>query len=289
MSDRTMKIATPLLVVILIGVALSARQVVPPPDAPRDTRPPVPRTPPADPVQTERGAAIWVRECIDCHGAQARGSDTGPNIIRTTTVNFDRSSPVPGSVLGPFLAKSHPTQTGTASSAFTPEEVIALAHFLRQRVNDTMRGSPLFTAGDILVGDRYAGEEYFKLTGKCIGCHNESRGSLAGIGKQRPFDIQQRMLFPGAPVGGRGAPAPPPIAIAVTVTQAEGAPLSGTLVEETDFFVTFRTPDGTRRTVRRTPEMKVVKVHPLQAHIDLLETITDEQIHDVVAYLESLK
>ena len=160
MGARTMKIATPLLVVMLIGVALSARQVVPPPGAPRDARPPVPRTPPADPAEAERGGAVWVRECIDCHGAQARGSDTGPNIIRTTTVNFDRSSPVPGSVLGPFLAKGHPRQSGKASEAFTEEEVIALAHFLRQRVNDTMRGSPLFTAGDILVGDRYAGEEY---------------------------------------------------------------------------------------------------------------------------------
>ena len=35
--------------------------------------------------------------------------------------------------------------------------------------------------------------------------------------------------------------------------------------------------------------MKVTKNNPLQAHIDLLDRITDKQIHDLVAYLETLK
>ena len=80
------------------------------------------------------------------------------------------------------------------------------------------------------------------------------------------------MLFPGAGVGagGLGAPGPSPIGVAVTVAPAGAAALSGTLVEETDFFVTLRTAEGARRTVRRMPGMKVDKVHPLQAHIDLL-------------------
>ena len=47
---------------------------------------------------------------------QARGSDTGPNIIRTKAVNFNRSSPTPGSVLGPFLEAGHPTQSGKAGA-----------------------------------------------------------------------------------------------------------------------------------------------------------------------------
>jgi hypothetical protein len=35
--------------------------------------------------------------------------------------------------------------------------------------------------------------------------------------------------------------------------------------------------------------MKVTKTIPLQAHIDLLDRITDTQIHDLVAYLETMK
>jgi mono/diheme cytochrome c family protein len=252
----------------------------------------VPRSPVVDMAAHDRGRAIWARECIDCHGSTARGSETGPNIIRTKTVNFDRSSLTPGSVLGPFLKAGHPTQSGKASATFTPDEVVGLAHFLRQKVNDTMRGSPLFTVGDILVGDKAAGEAYFKGAGKCAACHNATTRNLAGIGTRipAPVDIQQRMLFPGGAGGrGRGAAVPNPNAITVTITPAAGTPLTGVLVEQSDFFVTLRQADGTVRVVRRTPGMKVVVTNPLQAHIDLLEVVTDKQIHDLVAYLESLK
>ena len=61
------------------------------------------------------------------------------------------------------------------------------------------------------------------------------------------------------------------------------------LVEESDFYVTVRESDGAVRVVRRTPGMKVEKAVPLQAHIDLLDRITDKQIHDLVAYLETMK
>jgi hypothetical protein len=64
--------------------------------------------------------------------------------------------------------------------------------------------------------------------------------------------------------------------------------MSGVLVEQSDFYVTFRQPDGTIRVVRTTGA-KVVTTDPLQAHIDLLDRISDTQIHDVVAYLENLK
>jgi hypothetical protein len=247
-----------------------------------------------DQAAHDRGRAIWARECVDCHGGQARGSDTGPNIIRTKTVNFDRSSPTPGSVLGPFLKAGHPTQSGKPSASFTAEEIAGLANFVRQRVNDTMRGSPVFTVGDILVGDRAAGQKYFEGAGRCTSCHNDSTRPLAGIGGRMPapVDIQQRMLFPGSGGAGRGRGAAAPTgaaAIAVTITPATGPEISGVLVEQSDFFVTLRQADGTVRAVRRSPDTRIVLTNPLQAHIDLLDVITDTQIHDLVAYLESLK
>ncbi len=75
----------------------------------------------------------------------------------------------------------------------------------------------------------------------------------------------------------------------MTVAPPSGPSLSGVLVEESDFYVTLRDADGTIRTVRRAPGMKVTKNNPLQAHIDLLDRISDKQIHDLVAYLETLK
>lgn len=253
----------------------------------------IPRTPIVDPAANDRGRSLWASHCIDCHGSQARGSETGPNIIRTKTVNFDRSSFTPGSVLAPFLKAGHPTQSGKASASFTDEEIVDLAHFLRQRVNDTMRGSAVFTAGDILVGDARAGEAYFHGAGGCATCHNASTHSLAGIRTRvgSTVDLQQRMLFPGMGVRDRGRGAPPPAnpnAVTVTVTPASGPAMSGVLVEQSDFYVTFRQTDGTIRVVRTTGA-KVVTTDPLQAHIDLLDRISDTQIHDVVAYLENLK
>lgn len=246
--------------------------------------PQVPRTPPVDQAAHDRGRAVWGTQCIGCHGTQARGSETGPNIIRTRTVNFDRSSFTPGSVLGPFLKAGHPTQSGKASATFTDEEIVGLAHFLRQKVNDTMRSSPLFTVANILVGDAKAGEAYFNGAGGCAACHNTT--SLAGIRARAgsTVDLQQRMLFP---LRGRAA-IDNPNAVRVTITPASGPALSGVLVEQSDFYVTLRQGDGTIRAVPTTGA-KVATSNPLQAHIDLLDRITDKQIHDLVAYLESLK
>ena len=253
----------------------------------------IPRSPAVDQAAHDRGRALWASHCIDCHGSQARGSETGPNIIRTKTVNFDRTSFSPGSVLGPFLKAGHPTQSGKPSASFTEEEIVGLAHFLRQKVNDTMRGSPLFTVGDILVGEAKAGEAYFNGDGGCATCHTAGSRSLVGIRSRlsSTVDLQQRMLFPFPGRGGRGAPAattPNANAITVTVTPASGPVIAGVLVEQSDFFVTLREADGTLRAVPRAGA-KVVLTNPLQAHIDLLERITDKQIHDVVAYLEALK
>ena len=245
----------------------------------------VPRSPAVDPAAHDRGRALWAIQCVGCHGTQARGSDTGPNIIRTKTVNFDRSSFTPGSVLGPYLKAGHPTEGGKPRPSFTDEEIVSLAHFLRQKVNDTMRSSPLFTVADILVGDAKAGEAYFNGAGGCATCHNAAIRSLAGIRARvaSTVDLQQRMLFP---MRGRSADNPNPIM--VTITPASGPPVSGALVEQSDFFVTLRQADGTIRAISTTGA-KVVTNNPLQAHIDLLDRIGDKQVHDVVAYLENLK
>ena len=262
----------------------------------------IPRTPPVDQAAHDRGRELWAKDCIDCHGTQARGSETGPNIIRSEVVNRDRSSFTPGSVLGPFLKKGHPTQSGKPSPAFTDEESVALAHFLRQRVNDTMRGSPVFVPGDVLTGDAVAGAAFFKGEGRCALCHNEKQRSLAGIRSRisSTVDLQQRMLFPMA-AGGRGgrgrgrgaAPASGPSenanAVRVMITPPSGPALSGVLIEQDSFYVTFREPSGAIRTVRRTPGMKVATANPFQAHIDLLDRLTDKNIHDLVAYLETLR
>jgi mono/diheme cytochrome c family protein len=244
--------------------------------------------PVVDPAAADRGRKVWASECIDCHGTQARGGDKGPNLVRSVIVLRDRY----GSQIGPFLKKGHKLQSGTPSANLTDAQIQDLAHFLRQKVNDGLRGSPLFQVQNILTGDPKAGAAYFNGDGKCTTCHSPT-GNLAGIGgRLEPVDIQQRFLFPATGRGGRGrgAPAGPnPNTVRVTVTPAGGAPVTGVLVQMDDFYVTLRDADGALQTIRRGPTVKVEKTDPLAFHNELLDKITDKNMHDVVAYLETLK
>ena len=244
--------------------------------------------PVVDPAAADRGRKVWASECIDCHGTQARGGDKGPNLVRSVVVLRDRY----GSQIGPFLKKGHTLQSGTPGANLTDAQVQDLAHFLRQKVNDGLRGSPLFQVQNILTGDPKAGASYFNGDGKCTTCHSPT-GNLAGIGTRlEPVDIQQRFLFPATGRGGRGrgAPAGPnPNAVRVTVTPAGGTPITGVLVQMDDFYVTLRNADGAIQTIRRGPTVKVEKTDPLAFHNQLLDKVTDKNMHDVVAYLETLK
>ena len=239
--------------------------------------------PKVDAAAADRGRSVWVAECITCHGTLARGTDNGPNLIRSMVILRDRY----GSVLGPFLKKGHPTQTSPSSTALTEQHAVDLTHFLRQRIEDTLRGSVAFVPGDVLVGDAAAGAKYFASEGKCTSCHSAT-GDLAKVATRipNPVDLQQRMLFPtgrGRGIGAAGA------AVTVTITPASGTPTSGTLVQMDDFYISFRDATGTLRTVKRSPTMKVTKTNPLQVHHNLLSTISDKDVHDLVAYLVTLK
>jgi mono/diheme cytochrome c family protein len=237
----------------------------------------------------DRGKVVWIAECITCHGAQARGTDTGPNLLRSVLMLHDRY----GSDIGPFLKRGHPMQSGKPSATLTDPQIADISHFLRKQLNDSLRGSASFTVQNVLTGDPKAGAEFFNGAGKCTACHSPT-GNLAGIGgRYETVDIQQRMLFPGggrAGRGGRGRGGPPPAGtLIVTVTPPGGPPVSGPLVYMDDFVVSLQDSNGEYRSFRRTPALKVTKTDPLAAHHALLETITDKNIHDLVAYLDTLK
>ena len=173
----------------------------------------------------DKGRTVWAAECINCHGTQARGTDNGPNLTRSLVVLRDRY----GSELGPFLKRGHKMQSGASATTLTDDQVVNLAHFLRQRVNDSFRGSPIFQAQNVLTGDAKAGAEFFNGEGKCATCHTATSLSLTGIGgRYEAIDLQQRFLFPGGGRGGRGRGGPPPAStVKVTVTPANGEAVTG--------------------------------------------------------------
>ena len=95
--------------------------------------------------------------------------------------------------------------------------------------------------------------------------------------------------MPGS-TAGRGSPAPatvkPPRA---TVTLANGQTIEGELERADDFVVALRMADGSRRSVRVADNVKVQIRDALQPHRDLLRKYSDADIHNVTAFLVTLK
>ncbi len=239
-----------------------------------------------DPAAADRGKTIYIAECITCHGQKARGKDDNPDLVRSVTVLHDRY----GNVIGPFLRKGHPMQSGRPSANLTPAQIGDLSDFLHQRVDDTLRSGPYSKVLNVLTGDAKAGAAYFNGAGRCNTCHSPT-GDLAGVAKKYdPPTLQQRFLFPqsiGFGRGGRGMARSKPVML--TVTPASAPPVSGQLVSMDDFNVSLRDAAGEYHSWKRTAELKIELKDPYAAHVELLEQYSDKNIHDVVAYLETLQ
>mgnify|MGYP002640539047 CR=1 FL=1 len=241
-----------------------------------------------DDAAADRGRSVWAAECINCHGTYGRGGDDGDgvSVVRSEMMARDRY----GNLLGAFFKAGHSTQSGKPSSSFTEEQVADVAHFIHQRIFETLRSSPTFDVQDVLTGNPAAGRAFFNGAGQCTQCHNVE-DDLAGIGgRMEPVALQQRFLFP-ASRGRRGfsftGPSGPKTM--VIVTQPTGESVAGELERIDNFYVSMRDDNGEYRTFKRSKGVTVIQDNPYQAHIDQLDTISDTQIHDVVAYMETLK
>jgi mono/diheme cytochrome c family protein len=245
-------------------------------------------TPPTDQAAVDRGKALHVDQCGFCHGANARGGSGGPDLTRSVVVQEDEN----GRQLGEFLHAGRPDR-GMPRFDLPDAQVRDIAAFLHAQIylNSNRR---LYKILDIIVGDAKAGEAYFNGAGRCTSCHSAT-GDLKGVGaKYEPVALQGRLLMPRGP----GTPTNPPTplymdktAVKVTVTPASGQPVTGGLVRLTDFEVTlYDAATLQQRTWLRNGDVpRVVVTDPLQGHLDHLTKWTDADMHNMTAYLVSLK
>jgi len=235
-----------------------------------------PTRPDVNPAAADRGKRVYLQYCVNCHGAQAKGTEEGPDLIRSVVVLHDKA----GSELAPALQKLA-NHKGDLAAA----DVGDLSQFLKQRVEDTVKNRNAKRPPSVLTGNAAAGKTYFDGAGKCGACHSPA-GDLAGIARRYdPLALQQRLLFPRG--GGRGAPPIQPTQ--VTVTPASGPAVSGNLDRIDDFSVSLRDAAGEYHSWSRTPALKVELRDPYTAHNEMLDQYSDADIHNLVAYLETLK
>ncbi len=237
-----------------------------------------------DPAAVPRGKEAFGPACGFCHGLSARGGDGGPDLARSLFVMGDDH----GKQLGEILKTGRNGMP--AFPDLTPSQVSDMASFLHERV-EAARARESATPPNIIVGDAKDGLAYFNGAGKCSGCHSAT-GDLKGIASRfEPVALQDRFLSPraGGGRGGRGG-GPNRAAKTVKVTPPNGPAVTGTLMSVSDFAVTLRESDGNRRTFTREGDVPKVEItDPLQAHYDLLRRITDKDIHNLTAYLVTLK
>ena len=265
--------------------ALAAQPPVPgaKPVAPAKVRPSgFPERPPGDPASIERGKAIYSVNCQFCHGPDARGGSGGTNLIRAELVMNDQK----GELIGTVVRSGREGMPKFDMPDAQVTDVAAFLHSFRVGGYDVSRMTP----PTIVVGDAKAGAVYFAKT--CAGCHSVT-GDLKGIAARitEPKALQQNWLMPGAGGRGFGPPAPSRVSpTTVTVTLADGKKHQGRLIRMDDFFVTLADAEGVQRTFTRNNEVPRVEVKdPLQPHKDLLAKYRDQDIHNVTAYLVTVK
>jgi cytochrome c oxidase cbb3-type subunit 3 len=244
-----------------------------------------PERPPADPASVAAGKATFSVNCAFCHGSDAGGGSVGPNLLRSDVVLQDKR----GELIAPIVHGAR-VDRGMPKIDISDAQVGEVADWLHSlRVASRNNSAP--EKINIVVGDSSAGKGAFDRT--CGSCHSVT-GDLKGFAAKftDPRAMQQAWIMP-AVAGGRGAAAGPALnvpPITATVTQVNGQKVTGTLDAIDDFYVAVTSTDGATHRYTRWNGVPKVDIHdPLVAHRELLRKYNDKDIHDITAYLETLK
>jgi cytochrome c oxidase cbb3-type subunit III len=228
-----------------------------------------------DAKMAAEGAKIFASTCGFCHGENARGA-SAPDLLRSPVVLDDNQ----GELIGQTVHEGRPAKGMPAFPSFTSDQLRDLAEYLHLQVElAANRGT--YKALNVVTGDAKAGETYFNGAGKCNNCHSVT-GDLAHIGsKMQPPDLQQRFLYP--------SPSQQPSATRVSVILKDGKQINGTLKHLDDFYVSLEDAAGNYHSVALEKGVTVNVEDKLVFHRQMLDKYTNQQMHDLTAYLVTLK
>jgi len=256
-------------------------------DSPAAARRPVTETPQEyGPELVDAGRARFASDCGFCHGREATGGSGGPDLTRSELVAGD----VRGNQLGPMIRAGRP-DNGMPAFPLDDEAlaaVVAFIHHQKGEADELSGGRQPVVAEDLRTGDAAAGRRVFDTS--CARCHSAAgdpagdlAGDLDGIARRlQGLELLQQMLYPR---GGRGGgPAPP----TVTVTLPSGGTVTGPLAHRDEFTIALTDDDGWYRSWS-TDTVTFTVDDPLEAHVELLGRYTDGDMHDVLAYLQTLR
>lgn len=222
----------------------------------------------------DQGATLFQQRCAFCHGRDAAGGETGPDLTRSRLVASD----VDGEKIGAVVRNGRP-EKGMPPFDVADEQVAGLAAFIHtQQKNARSRpgGRKGVDASDLQTGNAETGKQYFEGAGGCAKCHSPT-GDLAGIAnRHQGLELERRMLYPEDAKS------------RVTVTLGSGKIVTGVLAYLDEFTVGMTDEAGSYHSWRiRDVHYKVDA--PVDAHVALFSKYTDADIHNLMAYLQTLR
>jgi cytochrome c oxidase cbb3-type subunit 3 len=222
----------------------------------------------------EAGQPLFLQNCGFCHGRDAEGGESGPDLTASKLVLGDRA----GENIAPVIRAGRPDK-GMPKFNLPESDIAALVAFIHHQRNQAAAnpgGRRSVSVADLQTGNAEAGRQYFNGAGTCSKCHSPS-GDLAGVAKRyQGLKLEQRFLYP------HGA------AAKATVTLPSGQSVNGTLVYRDEFTIGLRDADGWYHSWQANT-VKYTVDDPAEAHAELLGKYTDSDIHNLMAYLQTLR
>lgn len=258
---------------LLAGVCFAAQQNSPK-AAPSTEKNPKIASETFSPAQVASGQALFLQNCAFCHGRDAGGGETGPDLTRSKVVAED----VDGDKIGNVVRNGRPDK-GMPPFSLSPQQISELAAFIhseKAKASSQKGGRRGVDVADLQTGNVEAGKQYFNGAGTCSTCHSAT-GDLAGVANRyQGLKLEERMLYPSRVYG------------TVTVTLPSGQTVTGKLAYRDEFTIGLRDSSGWYRSWP-VDQVKYTVHSPVEAHADLLGKYTDADIHNLMAYLQTLR
>ncbi len=230
--------------------------------------------PEPDKEEAARGEPDYQQNCAFCHGPHARGA-TGPGLITSDEVLGDDH----GEHLVPFLKKGRPERGMPAFATMSDERLKDMSEFIHLQVEEVAnRGT--YQVLNILVGNASKGRAY--VAAHCMSCHNAETFAHIGSRYRSPDQLQRGWIWPT----NRDDTA---LAITAIVKMQNGRTITGRVTLVSDFRITLVDSAGQTHAIDREPGVDVKMQDPLAAHQEMILNLTNDDMHDVTAYLATLK
>lgn len=222
----------------------------------------------------DSGKTLFQQQCGFCHGRDAGGGETGPSLIESELVKNDKK----GTEIASVIRNGRPEKGMPKFDLSATAMDGVVAYIYNQRANDASNGKRRgVLPADLRTGNLAQGKQYFEGQGRCATCHSPS-GDLAHVGTRLVgLRLEQRMLYPN------GAKSK------ATITLPSGKTVSGVVAYRDEFTISIRDAEGRYRSWPLVADLKVQIDAPAEAHAELLGKYTDADIHNLMAYLQSLK